>query len=158
MNLKDLLGEKFKSDTILSDEERLDKKIKYLGLTQQDISRIKKLPFEKPIEDYSHLNTPNSKLQIVNVDDIVGTLRYAGDSTNWYDYMDKYVNKLNTYQSYYKNKASFQAMLIDSNQDSYPTLTKIGNSYYIKESGDGNHRITIAKCIGAQKVVAIVYE
>ncbi|CEO36556.1 Uncharacterised protein [[Clostridium] sordellii] len=157
MVLKSLLGDKFKSDNI-TDEEKLNEKITCLGLSSQDINRIKQLTFQKPTGDYSHLNESKQNPQIIDVNDIKGTLRFASDANDWYEYMDKYVQKLNTYKSYSKNKDSFNDMLTDINHSGLPTLTKIGNYYYIKESGDGNHRVTIAKCIGAQKIAAIIYE
>lgn len=152
-----LLVEKFKPDT-LSVDERLTKKIEYLNLSPSDIENIKNLPFEKPNVNSIYKKQSNLNPQIININDIKGTLRPADDANNWYEYMDKYVQKINTYESYSKNKRGFHNMLIDTEQDDLPTLVKIENSYYIKESGDGNHRITIAKCIRATKVAAIIYE
>lgn len=157
MSLISLFGEEFKSE-VLSDDERLLNKIKYLELSPIDIEHIRNLPFEKPNGNFIDAKQSNLNPQIIDINDIKGTLRHAGDATNWYEYMDKYVNKLTTYESYSKNKISFHNKLIDPKQYDFPTLVKIENSYYIKESGDGNHRITIAKCIGASKVAAIIYE
>lgn len=158
MKLNKLLNKLSDQENILSDEERLNYKIKYLSLTTDDIKHIKSLPFEKPSGDYSNSKQSNINPQIISVEDIKGTLRFSGGANNWFEYMDKCVHKLNTYKFYSSNKDIFEHMLIDKDYNGLPTLVKIGDSYYIKESGDGNHRITIAKCTGKSKVAAIIYE
>lgn len=154
----ELLKKFLDQENVLSDEERLKNKIKYLNLTEKDIEYIKSLPFEKPSGDYSSSKASYSNPQIISVEDIKGTLRFANNANNWFEYMDKYVQKLNTYKWYYEDMGSFKECLINKNYCSLPTLVKIDNSYYIKESGDGNHRVTIAKCTGEFKIAAIIYE
>lgn len=158
MKLNELLKQLSNQENILSDEERLNCKIKYLNLTTDDINYIKSLPFEKPSGDYSNSKLSNINPQIISVEDIKGTLRFSGEANNWFEYMDKYVQKLRTYEFYNSNKDIFEHILIDKKHNGLPTLVKIEDSYYIKESGDGNHRVTIAKCTGKSKIAAIIYE
>jgi len=128
----------------------LDERIQIIGLSQKRVEELEKI-LVKEIPYNSNIDY-EKKLNIIDTDKIVGLARPFWDQT-WLDVLsDKYCHKNRDFELF--NAENFDDILLCEQVDGYPTVVEFENEYYI--SGNGLHRLTIAKCIGNKKAKVIV--
>lgn len=133
--------------------EYLQKKIKILGIGKKDkINKIKKLKYI-PFPDIEYKELRIEEKQEIRLDELVGLNRSdAHQFENWLEVLDS-LHKMRNFNEY--KKEQFEKIILDPPTiDNTPQVIKFGNNYYI--DGEGKHRLTMAKCLGLEIVVADV--
>lgn len=131
-------------------EINLDERIKILGLSDERVQELKNMPVKEIIynSDGNYQNT----LEIIDTDKIVGLARGFWDN-NWLDVLsEKYCHKVRNFTSY--NPDTFDRVLQCDNSTDYPSVVEFQGEYYI--SGNGLHRLTMAKCLGNRQAKVVV--
>lgn len=129
--------------------ETVEEKIKWLGITEERIEELKKIP----VKDYPDSCNPEDYLmtqEIIDVDKVVGYKSNHAVS-NWYDAIgSKVLHKPETLRKYNPDSPQdFDKFLISENINDPPSVIEIDGEYYVY--GNGTHRLTIAKVLGGKK-------
>lgn len=129
-------------------ENTLENKLKKLNIKTPQIEEVKKKTY---IAYYREEDTPDEylKTEVINLADLVGLCRpEAEEFSNWIEVLDS-LHKMRNFIIY--EKKSFEKILMDPPSfDNPPQVIKIDDKLYI--DGEGKHRLTIAKCLGIEKV------
>lgn len=133
----------------------LQERMRKIGIDVQRAKEIKKMPFEAIWLDNEEVKNKEYRDEVIEIDKIVGTCRRidADSVDNWLDYMGKLRKLIN----FDKHKAEqFEKLLLEPKKYGVnePEIIVHNGKYYIY--GEGNHRITIAKCIGGKQALAVV--
>ncbi|MGD6878388.1 hypothetical protein [Bacillus infantis] len=134
-------------------QERLD----YLNIDSRMEEQIRSLPFK--IIDESLIRTDNelNYEKIINLSDLVGTSRLDVSSDNWIDYLGSLHKMRNfNYPVETYHRVLINPSLLDPPSVYLPDVIYNEGKYYI--NGEGKHRLTIGKCIGATKAKVTVTE
>lgn len=126
----------------------LDDKVEILGLNEQRVNELKKTIVEQfPLSNCENKKMSKS-LKLIDTDKIVGLARPVWGETSWLEILDnKYCHKDINFEEFEIDM--FDDVLMKVTQDGYPSVIEYKNKYYI--SGNGLHRLSIAKCIGNKK-------
>lgn len=148
MNLMDIFKNSVGYEPI--PEINLEERIKILGLSDERVQELKSMPVKEIIynSDGNYQNT----LEIIDTDRIVGLARCFWDN-NWLDVLsEKYCHKVRNFTRY--DADTFDIVLQCEHSDDYPSVIECQGEYYI--SGNGLHRLTMAKCLGNRKAKVVV--
>ena len=133
-------------------ELNLDDKINILELSIERVDELKKIKV-KELSFHEDTKELINKMQVINVDDVIGLARPVYGDISWLDILDnKYCHKNRNFDLY--NKETFDYVLMNEVQDDYPVVIEYKKKYYI--AGNGLHRLTMAKCLGNKKARVIV--
>lgn len=145
MSMKDYFSDN--NDSML--EYDIAQRVKILGISEKRQNELKKMKVKEIPRDGNYENS----IKKISTDNIVGVARPTIWANTWWDMLlpecchKNYIFKL-------FNIDTFDEVLLNPNED-YPTVIEINKEeYYI--SGDGLHRLTIAKCLGNKKAVVVV--
>lgn len=129
----------------------LQEKIKKLNLSNDRVEYLKNIEVEEL--EFNRSDDIIYKGKYINVDDVVGTVRYIWNNPSWIDFLDK-LHKMRNFDLY--KEETFDYILNRQNEDC-PCVVEKDGMYYI--AGNGKHRLTIAKCLGNKKafVAAVNY-
>jgi len=133
--------------------EYLQKKIKILGIEKKEkINKIKKLKYI-PFPDIEYKESRIEEKQYIRLDKLVGLNRPdAHQFKNWLEVLDS-LHKMRNFNEY--NKEKFEKIILEPPLiDNTPQVINFENNYYI--DGEGKHRLTMAKCLGLEGVLADV--
>ncbi len=131
-----------------SDNDRLE----LLEIDNSASEYIQNLAFKKVY--YGDDDYGETSYEIVPIEKIVGLNNRLGNETNWLELLFS-LHKQRNFELY-KSHENFEKYINNLNEECevLPHLLLVNREYYI--SGDGKHRLTIAKCIGLEKCPAIV--
>lgn len=144
-----MLQDLFKSEYTEIKEYSLQDKIRILGLSQERINELG----QEEVKDFLYDSDAHyqNTLEVIEVDKIVGIARAIWDY-DWLSILEKYCHKGRNFERY--NADNFDSILMCEQVDGYPSVVEKEDGYYI--SGNGLHRLTIAKCLGNKKAMAVV--
>ncbi len=125
----------------------LDDRIEILGLSEQRIGELKTIPV-KLIQNGNYIGKPEER--IIDVDKVVGLNQRYEEPKNWIELLSN-LHKMRNFINF--NIEKFDDFLLNAVND-LPSVTLYNGEYYI--SGNGKHRLTMAKCIGYKKAKVIV--
>lgn len=146
MSLRNLFDE----EQVEIKEFSLDERIEIIGLSKRRKKALEKIQVK--VIEYDAVENYKTSIKTINTDKIVGLARPFGDKT-WLDVLsNKYCHKNKNFRVF--NAETFNEVLLSEQSDGYPTVVKYRNKYYI--SGNGLHRLTIAKCIGNKRAKVVV--
>lgn len=132
-----------------------DEKISILGLSKERVNSLKSMKvIHKDFRD-NHLP---AELKIIKCDLVIGTCSPGVFVNNWYDLLVKQLHKNINFVKF-GNRDAFAEFLVTKNwfiQENmgYPEVLEIKGKYYI--TGNGHHRLTIAKSLGGLSALAVV--
>lgn len=148
MNLNDIFKDSVGYEPVPA--INLEERIKILGLSKERVEELRNMPV-KEVQYNSDGNYQNV-LDVIDTDKIVGLARCFWDN-NWLDVLsEKYCHKVRNFTMY--DADTFDMVLQCEHSDDYPSVVEYQGEYYI--SGNGLHRLTIAKCLGNKKARVVV--
>ncbi len=137
-NLAKKYGAQSASLSPLTTSQKLD----YLKLPTSEISKIKGETFETTwLEiDESHIGTEIT----IDISDLVG-INKEDNFESWFDSLET-LKKQDHFTNFSVNSAFEDILTNPNNLAELPRVIAVGDKYYV--SGNGRHRLTIAKCLG----------
>jgi hypothetical protein len=131
-----------------SDNDRM----KLLEIDVPTAENIKRLDFKRT--NFDKADYGEAAYKVIPLRDLVGINNRAYRANNWLELLFD-LSKPRTFELY-KSRDNFQRYINSLNEGSVtlPDVLYVNGSYYI--CGDGKHRLTIAKCIGLDNVLATV--
>jgi hypothetical protein len=131
-------------------EYTLDDRISLLGLTEKRIEEVMKLEFESIWLDNDVIDEKQFREENIEVDDIVGICNRIDQADNWIDLLGA-LHKMRNFDDYKKyQKQQFDVILVDPERYGIPVPKVISHQGKLYIAGEGKHRMTMAKCIGAK--------
>ncbi len=144
----------FKEDFLIESEEldsSLEYKLKKLSLDEDDMFRLSNMDCESIC--LTKIGKPLCKS--INIKDLKGYARSDIDEDNWLGGL-KSLRKMYIFERFGGFESFNEVLNGKNNVDGLPEVTEHKGEYYI--SGDGRHRLTIAKCIGIDTAKVIAYK
>ncbi|WP_414150286.1 hypothetical protein ACIZ62_12740 [Acetobacterium carbinolicum] len=129
-------------------ECNMDYKIKKLGLTQERIEDLRNMTCKSIKINYIEIGKIEEYIELSR---LVGSCRPNLGNT-WYDNLED-LHKTTNFERYL-NKENFEKYLKNMSEEDLPDVIEFQDEYYI--NGNGRHRLTIAKCVGVERIKAVV--
>lgn len=125
----------------------LEERIAVLDLSDFRVKELKNEKIKSIDKESIKSDVFRNEIKTINTDEIVGLFdRPCDTAQNWLELLASLHKRRNF--ELYENRDSFEDFLIHCEED-LPRVLKINNKYYI--SGNGKHRLTMAKCLGGIK-------
>ncbi|MDO0821303.1 hypothetical protein [Desulfosporosinus nitroreducens] len=156
MKLMSAIQEQFGCYQNLDIDRSIDNKLNILGINSERKALLKSIRC-RIIEIPKDYDQGEYALEIIDLDDLNGYCRIViSNIENWLEGLDDLYKFVNFDR--YKGKQQFEQFLnqIENSMDTFglPEVIELDGFYYI--AGNGKHRLTIAKCVGIDKVPVLV--
>lgn len=149
MNLVEMLNNDELKKHSVDIECDINKKIKLLNLSEKRVAELKEMKYK-----YCCLNLNdcgNTKIEFIKLENLVGSCRPNMRHT-WYGNLED-LHKMVNFERFL-NKENFEIYLKNMSEEDLPDVIEFQDEYYI--NGNGRHRLTIAKCVGVERIKAVV--
>lgn len=125
-------------------------RVKILGISEKRQNELKKME----VKEIPSVGDYENSVEEINTDNIIGVARATIWANTWWDMLSpECCHKNNNFKLF--NIDTFDKVLLNPDKEDYPSVIETNKEeYYI--SGNGLHRLTIAKCLGNKKAVVVV--
>ncbi|HII4495535.1 TPA: hypothetical protein ACY4SO_000446 [Clostridium perfringens] len=131
----------------------LKERIEVLDLSDSRVKELKNEKIKSVDKELIKSDVYRNEIKTINTDEIVGLFDRPCDRVqNWLELLESLHKRRNF--ELYDGRNSFESFLINCEEYDLPIVIKINNEYYI--SGNGKHRLTIAKCLGNIKAKVLI--